>query len=182
MLEARLSDGEVVDLFSSALDSIVNGDGRLISQKDSQELYRFVSNYIKENGTVVTAANLKEQFDLKLTPVYTDYLFRRYHRSIDKHENLLQYGLVPLGAIALGYVAQLIGYENVSKAGFAVAFLSGIAWIGGIGLQDQLVRRSRRHAVADASSYISSLPVERFEYLFEQALEKYRPLFVQTEV
>jgi len=181
MLEARLSDAEVVNLFSRALDSIVGNascDSGLLAAKDARDLYPFVANYFQQDGTVVTASDLKKRFDEKLTPALNDYLFCRYHSAIDTQKRIVSYGGIPAAALAVGVSAQFLGYEIGSSIAFGAAFISGLGLIGRIITTDRAVRHARDKATADASGYINSLPVEKFEYLLGRAAEKYKHLLV----
>lgn len=182
-LEARISDDEAVSLFSQALDCIVYHDSvdksDILSQNDTRELYKFISNYFQNGGTVVTASDLKKKFDEKLTPVFNDYLFRRYHTSIERHKAVLSYGLIPACGVVLGVGAGFLGFEKVSATAFGVAVLGGLAWLGGFTVADLSMRSARRNATANASEYFASLPVERFEHLLSRAAKPYSHLFME---
>ena len=182
-LEARLSDGDVVGLFSCALENIVNPEGGLICKDDAHELYRFMTNYFKEHGTGVTATNLKKKFDEKLVTLFTDYLYSRYYSSTATRHSACSYWYVPATALVVSGGARFLGLEKVGSIGLDLAFFTGLVWLGYIAYSEYVVRSARRKAVADASHYIQSLSVERFEHLLLRAAEPYRERFkVETRV
>lgn len=181
-LEARLSDDELVTVFSDVLDAVVHRENTRahIPQGGVEVLYNFLSNYFKEGGTVVTASDLKEKFDKIATPVLTDYMFHKYNHSIDRVNQSFRYLAIPAAALAIGVGSRLFGYEDVGNVALGAGILTGLGWVSAWLVNDIRIRSARRIASADVSNYISNLPVERFEHLLSRAAVPYRELLVNA--
>ena len=188
MLEARLSDTNAMKILSEALENIVhyeklNNDrtdprSYPLSRDNARDLYNFIIHYLESDGTVVTASDLKKEFDLRLFPALTDLARARQMSAQDAYQLSGRYWRVPVSTVLAGGAMQVAGFHGAAGIAYGVAFLASMALFADVGMAWAAKRYTERFAGIDVSFCLHSLPPERFADLLVRAARPYREMFV----